>query len=209
MTKTSLVSFSLLFLLSGKAFAHKIFYSECDDSSKTEEAILGSSGGDSRFSTKPSDFAPTLGPTGIFGRTIPGGASDDQEPEKCYSDDPDAVNLRGAHPGAAESDRTAALAFCRVGGYDNVGDCADDVLSRGLADSARSCLDKAVKIADRDIELRGHKFGGGSSGGQGIWHTDYRYSKEEGMHRHDWSPEAREQAGVLYASMMIEKAKQN
>jgi hypothetical protein len=109
-----------------------------------------------------------------------------------------------------EKDKSAATAFCTFMGRSDLENCAESITSHGMADAAQKCVDEALQNQiDFKDELVGHKVGGGKdSGSNGHWHTDYRYSKEEGMHRHDWSEAAREKAGAEYATARVKQAKE-
>lgn len=207
MKKHALVSLALLAMVSGKAFGHQIYYSDCDDSAEANAEAAERDVFDSATETNPDlDPIATGGMTGILGLSGQKNVKITDEENKCYSSDPVAKKLREENPEAPESDRLAALNFCKIGGYANPVDCASDVIAKNLVKEAKGCLDSFEQDVN-EFNLTAHQTEGGGAAGRGIWHIDYRYSKEGGWHRHDWTPEAREQAGVLYAGAMIEQAK--
>jgi hypothetical protein len=103
-----------------------------------------------------------------------------------------------------------ATAFCKFTGRIDVENCAEAVVRNGMAEAAGKCVDLALqRQVDIRDELLGHKTGGGSLSSEGHWHAEYRYSKEEGLHRHDWSKGARDKAGAEYGTYRVDEAKRN
>ncbi|HET9239955.1 MAG TPA: hypothetical protein VFO10_22025 [Oligoflexus sp.] len=196
-----LTCLTLLACLASKADAHMIYYSDCDDSAEAEAQAKSDPNFKSDF-----DFS-AIGGSGISGTTNVIKSTSD-EPEKCYSDSPEAQGLRAKTPNAPESDRVAAIAFCKAGGYQDPTSCASDIISKGLVNEAKGCLDSLSEIQSnlQNIGPISHSLGS-TPGGGGVWHTDYRKSADDGEHRHDWTKEAREGAGNTWAAMQIENAK--
>lgn len=192
--KNTLISLALLTLLSSKAFGHMVYEAVCDDSA------AAASNAPVNSAAKPSIFPHER--TGVFGDA---GKLVKKETVNCYSDSPDSNALRDQAPNSTETDRTAALNFCRVGGYKNSVACASDILKKNLVDEALACLQSVEENVD-EILPYAHSIGGSSSGG-GIWHQDYRFSNEDGWHRHDYSDELRDTAGKTYAVTQIELEK--
>ncbi|WP_141735832.1 hypothetical protein [Oligoflexus tunisiensis] len=194
MKRNTLISLALLTMMSGTAYSHQIFYAECDDSVSAEAAR-------SEFTAKKTEEL-RAGPGGIIGSR---GPSVSVDAVKCYSDQPEMQDLRSEHPNTPESDRVAAMTFCKMGGYKNPADCASDILNKGLADSARGCMDSAAaQVKKLAINPIAHQVDGGGPGTAGIWHQTYAHSKEVGWHRHDWSHEAQDYAGTKYAVAKVE-----
>jgi hypothetical protein len=198
----ALTCLALLACLPSKADAHMIYYSDCDDSAEAEAQAKS----DPNFKTD-FDFNAIGGGVGISGTTN-ATKSPSEEPEKCYSDSPESQGLRAKTPNAPESDRVAAMAFCKAGGYQDPTACASDIIAKGLVNEAKGCLDNLSDIQSdlQNIGPISHSLGS-TPGGGGVWHTDYRKSADDGEHRHEWTKEAREGAGNTWAAMQIENAK--
>ncbi|HYX32540.1 MAG TPA: hypothetical protein VE954_05455 [Oligoflexus sp.] len=104
------------------------------------------------------------------------------------------------------SDEAVALTFCRMGGYANPADCASDIVNNGLIEEAKGCIDSTISQVNKfAITPIAHQVGG--NGVPGVWHQNYEHSKEDGLHRHNWSKEAREGAGNTYAAAQINSLK--
>lgn len=197
--KTSLVSLALLTVVSGTALGHQVFDQSCDDSAAAEASA-----------PRAENISGVINAPGISnGRTGIGGATTGNkaaEASKCYASTPEANSLRGETPNAPETDRTAALTFCRMGGYANTVDCAKDIIDKGLADDATNCLNKFNEAASKRFSLVSHQIGN-SSGGQGYWHSNYMYSQEDGMHRHEYSEPLKQAAANKFVAEQIEYRK--
>jgi hypothetical protein len=109
-----------------------------------------------------------------------------------------------------EKEEAAATAFCKFTGRSDLKNCVENIVIHGMAEDAGKCVDEAVqKQVDLREELTSHKIGGGSSATDGYWHVDYKYSKEEGWHRHDWSEGARDLAGRDAGTTAVRQAKES
>ncbi|WP_141731410.1 hypothetical protein [Oligoflexus tunisiensis] len=208
MKKHTLISLALLTMMSsGTAFGHKIYYSSCDDSAEAEDRATADFDSSRTLDTKDYSAPFRTGSlTGIMGPSSSRGTP--AEAEKCYSDSPEARELRAANPSAPESDRVAAMAFCKLGGYENAVDCASDVLNKGLVDAAKGCINKLDSfIHNPKINPVAHKLGGATSPSGGVWHFDYRESKDDGVHRHAYSDQQRDIAGRTFAAAQLELEK--
>jgi hypothetical protein len=199
MKMNNLISATLLMILSAPAYSHKIYYDSCDDSEEASKLALDSLDSEaSEFDMNRIPGEPS-GIGGLSGRVVSG------EPEKCYSDSPEAKALRSLNPGAPESDRVAAMAFCKFGGYENTVDCASDVLNKGLVEESKACVQKLWNaINNSKINPVAHKLGGANTATEGVWHFDYRTSKEDGSHRHAYTNAMRETAARTYAAAQIQ-----
>ncbi len=108
-----------------------------------------------------------------------------------------------------ENEKTAATSYCKFMGHPSLSSCVEGIISHGMAEAAGKCADKALQNqADIQTELLGHKTGNTPGSSDGYWHTDYKYSKEDGWHRHDWSDAARDKAGMEYATAAVRNAKE-
>ncbi|WP_141733757.1 hypothetical protein [Oligoflexus tunisiensis] len=109
-----------------------------------------------------------------------------------------------------EKEEAAATAFCKFTGRPDLKNCVESIVKHGMAEAAGKCVDEAVqKQVDLREELVGHKIGGGGSATDGYWHVDYKYSKQEGLHRHDWSEGARDLAGRDAGTLAVRQAKES
>ncbi|WP_141731575.1 hypothetical protein [Oligoflexus tunisiensis] len=143
-------------------------------------------------------FAPVTG----FAHKVPYGASHCANTEEHA--DADGIPICTQE----EKEEATATAFCKITGRPDVKNCSESIVRHGMAEAAGKCVDKArQEQVDLRDELIGHKTGGGGSATAGYWHTEYRYSKEEGMHRHEWSEAARKKAGMEYGTYAVESAK--
>jgi hypothetical protein len=107
-----------------------------------------------------------------------------------------------------EKEKSAATAFCRFIGHTALESCVEGITSNSMAEAAGKCVDEALQQQiDIQIELIGHKTGNTRGSSDGYWHTDYKYSKEDGYHRHDWSKGARDKAGMEYGTAAVMNAK--
>jgi hypothetical protein len=188
MKKNALISLALT-MLSGTALSHQIYYTECDGSASAEAARA-------EFATKKTQELQARN-SGFMGSRRPVVLSSEV---KCYSDQPEMRDLKSKHPHASESDRVAAMTFCMMGGYKNPTDCAVEVLNKGLADAARGCIDSVTaQVKKLAINPATHQ-----AGIPGLWHQEYAPSQDDGMHRHDWSHEARDFAAAKYAVAKVQ-----
>ncbi|MCX6128130.1 MAG: hypothetical protein NTX25_03585 [Proteobacteria bacterium] len=99
---------------------------------------------------------------------------------------------------ASESEEKSKLVaqYCEMSGKSDVDTCAQQIVKRGLTNEVSECVVKvdSWQWDPEQLEYM-HKTGGGRSGSDGIWHEDYKYSKEDGWHRHAWSDDIRDMAG--------------
>jgi hypothetical protein len=109
-----------------------------------------------------------------------------------------------------EKEESSATAYCKFVGHPDLENCVQGITSHGMAEAAGKCVDEALRRqADLRDELVGHKVGGGKESAlNGHWHIDYKSSKDEGWHRHDWSEAARDKAGAEYATSRVRQAKE-
>ncbi|HYX34467.1 MAG TPA: hypothetical protein VE954_15285 [Oligoflexus sp.] len=108
-----------------------------------------------------------------------------------------------------EKETAAATAFCLFTSRTDITNCTARLLNFGMAESAGKCVDEALQnLVDLKIELHGHKVGGGPTSTEGgYWHLEYRYSKQDGWHRHDWGAAARDKAGRENGTAAVREAK--
>jgi hypothetical protein len=192
--KNSLVSLALLTVVSGTAFGHQVFDQSCDDSAAAEASATRVE----RTSSIINAPGISNGRIGIGGATTGNKAT---EASKCYASTPEANSLRGETPNTPETDRTAALTFCRMGGYANTVDCAKDIIDKGLADDATNCLNNFQR-ASKKFDLVSHQIGSAAVG-KGYWHENYETSKDEGTHRHNYSEPLRKAAANKFIAEQI------
>ncbi|MCX6131407.1 MAG: hypothetical protein NTX25_20385, partial [Proteobacteria bacterium] len=99
---------------------------------------------------------------------------------------------------ASESEEKSKLVaqYCEMAGKSDVDACAQQIVKRGLTHEVSECVVKvdSWQWDPEQLEYM-HKTGGGRSGSDGYWHVDYKYSKEEGWHRHIWTDGMRDVAG--------------
>lgn len=108
-----------------------------------------------------------------------------------------------------EKEKSSATAYCKFMSHPNLANCVEGITSHGLAEAAGKCADRALqRQVDIRDELVGHKTGGAPSTSDGYWHLEYRYSKEDGWHRHDWGVTARDKAGREYGITAVRQAKE-
>jgi hypothetical protein len=181
-------------MISGTAFSHQVFDQSCDDSAAAEASA---SKAENTSGVKNAPGIPN-GRIGIGGATSGNKAA---EASKCYASTPEANSLRGETPNTPETDRTAALTFCRMGGYVNTVDCAKDIIDKGLADDATNCLN-SFQRASKKFDLVSHQIGSAAVG-KGYWHENYETSKDEGTHRHGYSEPLRKAAANKFIAEQI------
>ncbi len=199
--KTQLISLALFTMISSQAYGHKIYSEDCDDSAETAAKYEDFESEEFKLNL---DSIPGE-PTGILGQS---GVRKTADADKCYSASPEAKALRAANPGAPESDRVAAMNFCKIGGYENPVDCASDILDKGLADASRACMEKLQSyINDPAINPVASKLGGASTVSGGVFHFDYCESMEDGVPRHAYSDVQRDLAGRPLATSHVDMEK--
>jgi hypothetical protein len=108
-----------------------------------------------------------------------------------------------------EKEKSAATAFCRFIGHTAFESCVEGIASQGMAEAAGKCVEESLEKQIRPEDaLLAHKVGG-TGGAEGAhWHTNYKYSKDDGLHRHDWSEAARDQAGRQYGMALVRDVKE-
>lgn len=108
-----------------------------------------------------------------------------------------------------EKEKASATAYCKFMGHPALSSCVEGIVSHGMAEAAGRCAEEALqKQIDLKDELIGHKTGGTAGSENAYWHLEYRYSKENGWHRHEWSEAARDQAGAEYGTTAVRQAKE-
>ncbi|MCX6128825.1 MAG: hypothetical protein NTX25_07145 [Proteobacteria bacterium] len=113
---------------------------------------------------------------------------------------------------ASESEEKSKLVaqYCEMAGKGDVDACAQQIVKRGLTNEVSECVVKvdSWQWDPEQLEYM-HKTGGGRSGSDGVWHEDYRYSKEDVWHRHAWSDVARDIAGGDLGVKFVRRLKES
>jgi hypothetical protein len=144
-----------------------------------------------------------IAPVTAFAHKVPYGAS------HCAMDDEQAEYEQIPLCTEEEKEKASATAYCKFMGHPDFQKCAQSLVSHGMAEAAGRCAEEALqKQIDLKDELIGHKTGGTAGSENAYWHLEYRYSKENGWHRHEWSEAARDQAGAEYGTTAVRQAKE-
>ncbi len=145
-----------------------------------------------------------IAPVTAFAHKVPYGAS------HCAASEEQAAFEEIPLCTEEEKEKSSAIAYCTFMGHPALSNCVEGIVSHGMAEAAGKCADKSLQMqTDIRDEMIGHKVGGSSpSASDGYWHLEYRYSKEDGWHRHDWGATARDKAGREYGITAVRQAKE-